>query len=351
MSATSYLKPEQLVQLLPQGPGLVGFDLEADSLYRYAERICLIQVCYGDQVGLVDPLAEDSIAPLVDWLKKSTIWMHGADYDMALMMNEWGFIPPVLFDTQIAAQLLGVERFGYASLVEQYFEVELSKSSQKADWGKRPLSEKMLKYAINDVRYLLPLASAVEEGLKEKGRYDWFVESCEASHDKALLRDSSSKEPWRISGSGKLQPRGLAFLKALWQWRDQEASAWNRPSFMITGNKQLIEWSQLLVENKRPSLPPKLRADRKQRLLMVIEQAKELSENDWPQRPQRERRRRDPSFAARLKKVLNHRNAIAEDLEIDPSIIASRPVLEQIVGGRVEASDLLLKWQNELLNL
>ena len=84
--------------------------------------------------------------------------MHGADYDMTLMLGEWKMVPPMLYDTQIAAQLLGHQRFGYASLVEQYFGVELSKSSQKADWGKRPLSSKMLEYACNDVWYLLPLA-------------------------------------------------------------------------------------------------------------------------------------------------------------------------------------------------
>ena len=351
MSETSYLKSDQLVPRLPSEPGLVGFDLEADSLYRYAERICLIQVCYDDKVGLIDPLADDTLEPLVDWLKEASIWMHGADYDMALMMNEWGFVPPVLFDTQIAAQLLGHERFGYASLVEQYFEVELSKSSQKADWGKRPLSEKMLKYAINDVRYLLPLASAVEKGLKELGRYEWFVESCAASRTKALQRDSSQKESWRISGSGKLKPRGLAFLRALWQWRDQEAEAWNRPSFMIAGNKQLIEWSQLFASDQRPSLPPRLRSDRKERLMKAVQEIELLDEAEWPQRPVRERRRKDPSFEARLKKVLSHRNGIAEELEIDPSIIASRPVLEQIVGGRKEPSELLLNWQQSLLNL
>lgn len=340
-----------MVQLLPSGAGLVGFDLEADSLYRYAERICLIQVCYGDEVGLIDPLADDSVSPLTEWLRGATIWMHGADYDMSLMMKEWGFVPPVLLDTQIAAQLLGNERFGYASLVEQYFEVELSKSSQKADWGKRPLSEKMLKYAINDVRYLLPLATAVKKSLKELGRYEWFLESCEASRQKALTRDTSEKESWRISGSGKLRPLGLAYLRALWNWRDQEAAAWNRPSFMIAGNRQLIDWADLLANQKTLSLPPKLRPDRKQRFYKAAEEVAGLSEEQWPQRPVRERHRKDPTFEARLKKLLAHRNGIANDLGIDPSVIASRPVMEQIVGGRAVSEDVLLKWQRELLKL
>ena len=104
---------------LPSGDGRVGLDLEADSPYRYAERICLVQVCYGKEVKLIDPLAEESLDPLVDWLGSARIWMHGADYDMTLMLGEWKMVPPMLYDTQIAAQLLGHQRFGYASLVEQ----------------------------------------------------------------------------------------------------------------------------------------------------------------------------------------------------------------------------------------
>lgn len=351
MSETTYIESENLVPLLPDGPGLVGFDLEADSLYRYSERICLVQVCYGDEVALIDPLAEASLDPMVEWLTDATIWMHGADYDMALMMKEWNFVPPVLLDTQIAAQLLGHERFGYASLVEQYFEVELSKSSQKADWGKRPLSETMLKYAINDVRYLLPLAAAVEKSLKELGRDEWFLESCAASRVKVINRESSEKESWRISGSGKLNPKQLSILRALWHWRDGEAAKWNRPSFMVAGNKDLIQWSEDLSSGKAPRLHPKLRPDRKQRLNSAIDVVLELSEEDWPKRPVRARRKKDPTFVARLDEVMKHRNVIAEELKIDPSVIASRPVLEQIVGKNVEPAEILLSWQQGLLNL
>ncbi|MGJ8697153.1 MAG: ribonuclease D [Verrucomicrobiaceae bacterium] len=351
MASTHYFDPLELVASLPNGPGEVGLDLEADSLYRYSERICLVQVCYQDQVALVDPLGDANLEPLVAWIKKASVWMHGADYDMALMIKEWGFVPPMLYDTQIAAQLLGHERFGYAGLVEQYFGVELSKSSQKADWGKRPLSEKMLEYAINDVRYLLPLASRVETRLKELGRYEWFLESCEAAQARVLNRELEEKQSWRISGSGKLKPRGLVFLKEVWAWRDQEAAAWNRPSFMVAGNKQLIQWSEDLALDRRISYPPKLRPDRRKRLEDAIKRARTVPEEEWPKRPKRERRSSDPEFETRLKSIMSKRNEIATGLEIDPSVIASRPVLEQIVGGRAEPEDILLSWQRTLLDL
>ena len=337
------------MECLPEGNGLVGLDLEADSLYRYAERICLIQVCYGESVELVDPLRGENMSLLVEWLKTARIWMHGADYDMSLMIREWGMVPPILYDTQIAAQLLGYERFGYASLVEQFFGVELSKSSQKADWGKRPLSEKMLEYARNDVRYLLPLAAKVEEKLKELGRYEWFVESCHASRDRVLAREGEEKELWRINGSGKLRPRGMVFLKNLWEWRDREAASWNRPSFMVATNKQLIAWSEVLSSDGEIELSPKMRPDRRRRLLKGIELAQNVPKDQWPLREKRERRQKDEAFEDKLKNLMSVRNGIAEELGIDPSVIASRSVLEQIVGERVKPNEILLKWQAGVL--
>jgi len=341
----------ELIEKLPVEPGAVGLDLEADSLYRYSERICLVQVCYGDEVVLLDPLGDDDLTPIVEWLKTATIWMHGADYDMSLMLREYGFVPPNLLDTQIAAQLLGHQRFGYASLVEQYFEVELSKSSQKADWGQRPLSEKMMEYARNDVRYLLPLANRLEALLKEKGRYEWFLESCDSAQDRVIKREGEEKELWRVGGCGKLKPRGLAFLKALWEWRDREAAEWNKPSFMVATNKFLISWSETLSNGGSIQFPPRMRPNRLSRLQDAIAEAQGIEEKDWPEKPRRERHAKDESFEERLKEALDGRNRVAEELEIDPSLIASRPVMEQIVGGRIEAADILLNWQRTLLNM
>ena len=349
MPPEHYTPVSDLLPDLPTGDGEVGFDLEADSLYRYAERICLVQVCFAEGVRLVDPLNGQSMDSLVDWLRDSKIWMHGADYDMSLMFREWKMVPPFLYDTQIAAQLLGYERFGYAGLVEQCFGVELSKGSQKADWGKRPLSPTMLDYACDDVRYLLPLASMLEEKLKEKGRYDWFLESCEASQSRVISRELQEKESWRIGGSGRLKPSGMRYLKALWEWRDREAADWNKPSFMVAGNKELIAWSLDLAEGRQPAFRKKMRSDRRRRLEVAIDEAREISEEDWPVKPKRERFPKDPAFEKRLKVKIEHRNRVGEGLGIDPSLIAPRAVLEQIVREQVTPGEILLRWQLDLL--
>ena len=129
-------------------------DTEADSLHRYSESLCLVQFSDGGQHVLIDSLAIDDLSDLADFLKESTCWMHGADYDMHMLKENLGMIPPAVFDTQIGARLLGVRKFGYGNLVEHYMGVELEKTSQKADWAKRPLTPVMEEYALNDVVYL-----------------------------------------------------------------------------------------------------------------------------------------------------------------------------------------------------
>jgi ribonuclease D len=201
------------------------------------------------------------------------------------------------------------------------------------------------------VRYLLPLAHEVKGKLKELGRYKWFLESCEAAQTRVKKREGGEKESWRISGSGRLQPAGLRFLRAIWNWRDGEAASWNRPSFMVATNKQLIAWATDLAEGREINLPPKLRPDRSQRLRALIKEAEGIPESEWPVRPKRVRQRYDQNFEQKLKEVMESRNETAEDLGIDPSVIASRGVLEQIIGGRVDPVEILLKWQLSLLDL
>ena len=227
----------------------------------------------------------------------------------------------------------------------------LPKTSQKADWGKRPLSEKMVTYALDDVRYLIEMGNKIIDELKELGRFEWFLESCSASRLKVLERSGEREDPWRISGSGKLSPKGLAHLRALWYWRDEEAKAWDRPTFMVCGNKQLISWCLELLDGKTPKLPNHYRPGRRKRFEAAVASAKALQESEWPQRIKGVRSRRPKDFDAKLDALMDCRNKVAEGLEIDPSLIAPRAALETLAGGQEKASDLLLDWQRKLLEL
>jgi ribonuclease D len=326
-----------------------AIDTEADSLHRYRESLCLVQFSCGDDHVLIDPLEISELAPLGDFLGSRPVWMHGADYDMTMLRRSFSALPPVVYDTQIGARLLGVRRFGLADLVELYFGVALSKSSQKADWGKRPLSTKMMEYAINDVRYLLPMGEKICGDLKEKGRFDWFVESCEAARLKVLEREEGREDPWRIQGSGRLDRCGLNFLKALWEWRDAEAASWDRPSFMVVTNRQLIDWAMALSSGRKIEIPPHYRPERRKRLTEALDAAKALPAAQWPEKPKGLRRRRDSEFDARVARIISVRDARAAELDIDASLIAPRSIIEQIADGEADPAVVLLKWQRQCL--
>ena len=351
IGTTSQLKEFLKKATCKDGENICAIDTEADSLHRYSESLCLVQFTIGAECTLIDPLNIEDLSPLSEYLRNSTVWMHGADYDMTMLKREFGHIPPKVYDTQIGARLLGVKKFGLGNLVEHYFGVVLSKSSQKADWGKRPLSEKMIEYALNDVRYLLEMGEKIVSQLKEKGRYDWFVESCEAARSKVGDRDDSKEDQWRISGSGKLNPYGLACLRALWHWRDKEAESWDKPSFMVAPNRVLIEWSLILADGGRVELPKHYRSDRVKHYNHMLEELKALPESEWPARPPSKRRKRDSDFDDRVDAILAKRNKIAEELDIDGSLIASRAVVESIASGEAEPATILMKWQQQLLEL
>jgi ribonuclease D len=354
MSPTPLVRTSQeLVTLLarPGSGSVCAIDTEADSLHRYRESLCLVQFACEDENVLIDPLEIEDLAPLGEFLGARPVWMHGADYDMTMLRRSFGALPPAVFDTQIGARLLGVRRFGLADLVELYFGVVLSKSSQKADWGKRPLSPKMMEYALNDVRYLLPMGEKICDELKARNRFEWFIESCEAARLKVLDRDETRGEPWRIQGSGRLDRAGLNFLKFFWEWRDVEAASWDRPSFMVVTNRQLIDWSLALAAGRRIEIPPHYRPERRKRLTEVLDAARALSPEAWPEKPRGLRRRRDSEFDARVARLISVREAKAAELDIDASLIAPRSIIESIADGEVDPAEVLLGWQRACLAL
>ena len=328
-----------------------AIDTEADSLHRYRESLCLIQFAVRGNSVLIDPLAIEDLSPLGAYLSEATVWMHGADYDMTMFKRQFGALPAVVYDTQIGARLLGVRRFGLGDLVNHYFGIELSKSSQKADWGKRPLSEKMIEYALNDVDYLLEMSDIIVAGLKDLGRHDWFEESCVAARQRVLDRDDSKEENWRVSGSGKLESRGLAYLRGLWQWRDAEAKAWDRPSFMVVTNRQLLEWSIDLASGKNIHLPHHFRPDRVKRYRAALAAIEALPESEWPERPSGKRRKRDRDFERKVDALIKAREDAAAKLDIEGSLIAPRAILESLAAGDAKPSEVLLKWQRGCLEL
>lgn len=353
-------RPDDLERLLPLIEGLerVALDTEADSLHVYREKLCLIQIALpSGQQELVDPLAphEFFLAPLYGALRGKTIILHGADYDLKLLRRTGGFMADAVFDTMIAARLVGKREFGYAALVKGEFEVELPKGSQKADWGRRPLTATMIAYAHNDTRYLLALAEKLEARLRELGRWEWFQQSCERALTQAAIeRGRDEDAAWRITGSGALRGKPAAILRELWRWRDGEARAVDRPAFHVLRNEELLHASRQIAEGGEIPTFKHLHGGRLRRYQEAVERAVALPESEWPVfvRARGTSTRLPPDMERRVEELKTRRDRAAGELELEPSLIAARGTLEAIAARPDTApGELLLPWQRSLLEV
>jgi ribonuclease D len=327
-----------------------AIDTEADSLHSYQEKLCLIQFgCQGVH-ALIDPLSIKEMSGLIEFVDRAETWMHGADFDMWMFRKAYDWIPPLVYDTQVAARLIGYEQFGLARMVEEHFDVVLSKASQRADWGKRPLGGVMREYALNDVRYVIPLADLLMEKIRELGREPWFEESCMAARHNVLGRTGpDSDEVWRITGWGKLQPRGLAYLREIWGWRDSEAERMNRPPFKVIVNEQILSLAIDLYHNKEVELPQRFSLSQQRRLARGVERARKLPESELPHRRTLPRRQKPPNLDEAVNKLKRKRDAAAKELNLDPTLIATRGLLEAIATDEEAGMAQLMDWQRELM--
>ena len=346
--------PEQLNDFLPHlaHAERVAVDTEADSLHVYREKLCLIQISLpNDEHALVDPLAGFSLQPLYDALAGKTIILHGADYDLRLLRRDGGFIADAVFDTMLAARLIGRREFSYAALVKSEFGIELTKGSQKANWARRPLTETMAAYAQNDTRYLLQIAENLGARLREMGRWEWFEQSCaRAMAQAAVERERDGDDAWRINGSGALRGRAAAVLRELWGWREEEARVVDRPTFHILRNEDLIAAARDFAAGNRAGFEH-LRGSRRERFYAAAAKGMELPESEWPVFQKRFFSRWTAEEEKRAAALKKERDRIATELDLDPSIIASRGTLETIAARPQAAMELLMPWQRELLGL
>ncbi len=342
---------QQLTELVAKlGPhDRIAIDTEADSLHCYKEKLCLLQISIPGHDDIVDPLADVDLAPLQDALSNKEIVLHGADYDLRLLRRNLNFVPQRIFDTVIAARLIGIREFSLAALVQRYFGIELAKGSQKANWAQRPLPKRMAEYAVNDTRYLLPMTERLEKELDSRNRMEWFRQSCQRALEQAAIdRERDVDEAWRIAGAGALRGRASAVLRELWNWREKEAEAVDRPPFHILQNRELLDSAERFAVGESPDY--KHFSDRRRRAFReAAERAMQLPERDWPVRPRRSGTRATAEVVKRIEQLRRNRDHAAKDLQIESSFIAPRATLEAIAADQTRADALLVPWQRELL--
>ncbi len=329
----------------------VGIDTEADSLHAYPEKLCLIQVSLPGSNVLVDPLAGLDLSPALEILRKHELILHGGDYDLRMLRKDLDFVPGSLFDTMLAARLLGVREFGLTNLVNRFLGVTLEKGPQKANWARRPLTPRMEEYALNDTAHLKPLSDLLRGQLVEKGRLEWHREAC-----RRLIEDNSHVPPpdpdlvWRIKGSRHLPPRGLAVLRELWRWREAEAIAANRPPYFILSSEVVIGIAAASLDPGRdlePLIPKHLTPRRRRGVIEAVIQGRKAQPL-----PQVIRVRAPGATEAskrryvELERIRDHR---ATELGIDATLIASRATLVALSHDWDSAAPELMSWQRALL--
>ncbi len=235
---------------------IVAVDTESNSFHAYRERVCLIQISTPRRDVIVDPIAVD-VGPLGAVLcdGRETV-LHGADYDVRCLHRDYGWRLPRLFDTMIAARRLGRPQLGLAALVEARFGVRLSKSGQRSDWGRRPLTRAQLAYAALDTHYLLPLAAELRAELGERGLADQAAADFRRTARAESRPRVFDEEGWRrLGGARELDRSGQAVLRALWIAREARAQAEDRPPFKVLGEPSMVE-----IARRRPGSPEALAA-------------------------------------------------------------------------------------------
>ncbi len=347
---------ERLAEFLPRlrAAEWIALDTEADSLHAYPAKLCLLQFSIPGADVLVDPLAGMDLAPLWDTLRGREILLHGSDYDLRLMREHHEFVPHKVFDTMIAARLLGVMKFGLQDLVGQTLGVALEKGPQKADWAQRPLTERMENYARNDTRYLHPLVSQLREQLIAKGRLAWCEESCAALvAECAILPPPDPDREWRIKGAARLTREELAVLRELWHWREKEAARCNRPPFFLLSHDALLEISIAAVDDAPldPLLPRRFAPHRREAVLRAVARGLQVPLAECPQKLRSVSYHPTDAEHARFDRFKATRDRRATELGIDPTLIASKQTLEWLSRKNSEPANLLLTWQRGLMGL
>ncbi len=341
---------DEMTQLLEQ-ERRVAVDTEADSMHCYFEKLCLIQISLPHNDFLIDPLAEISLDRFFDRLTVREIIFHGADYDLRLLRRVGCPVPTKVFDTMIAARLTGRTEYSLSALINEFFSVQLSKGAQKANWAQRPLTPRMLEYAINDTRYLSDLAERLEGELRKLGRFSWFEQSCERAVAQAQIsRFRDPEKVWRISGSSRLNAKESAVLRELWKWRDEEAREADRPAFYILHNEQLLEAAVKTAGNEVVTFP-RMSSSRARRFRRALRNAREVPESEWPKIQRKPRTKASNEQVARLKDLKSHRDSVAASIKLDPSLIAPKATLEKLVFDPASGLENLMPWQRELMHL
>jgi ribonuclease D len=344
-----------------RGKSRISIDLESDSYHHYAEKIALMQICGGDSIFILDPLSVDPapVASLLEDGSKEKIF-HDVDYDGRMLLTFLGVKPEPIFDTMIAARILGKEKVGLADLLAEYFGVAADKGLQKADWSRRPLSREMLEYAALDVAHLIELRDILAAEMEDMGRMDWAWEEFSrlVGNLEAIPKKKASFT--KVKGARNLSPRQLAVLQKLLEWREAKARRMDVPTFKVIGTERLLEIAELRPRSRRDLERSEALTERQAArfggdVLKAVQRGNGIPEAKLPRFPAPVQHKRDFKAEKILRKFKVARDRRAEELGLDPGFLLPNAALKAVARQRptdldeLRESGLLKEWQVEVM--
>lgn len=338
---------------------VIALDTESDSSYAYQEKVCVIQISDLQTDYVIDTLAVGDLSPLGPILGDPGIVkvLHGADYDIVCLKRDFGFEIRSLFDTLVAAQLIGMERIGLADLIGRYFGIEIDKHFQRHNWALRPLRPEHIEYARGDTHYLLALREIMVRELRRVGRTRHLKEECRILQKREWHGRQFDAEGWLdIRHAHDLDPVGMRVLRKLYQYRDRQARRMDRPVYKVIPDDVLVELAKARPRSEREldaivSARSALRRRHGKALLQVVEEG--LADEGALPDPERRKRRARPK--SRLRTRLRGRQAdrvmadlkqwrmevLARDPSLNPYTVMSNATLKWIAAMRPRDLDEL----------
>ena len=326
----------------------LALDTEGASFHRFVDRIYLLQLSTRDRHAVIDPLPigrPEGLGALLESPDVEVVF-HDADYDLRLLQQDYGWRITHIFDTRIAAQLLGYTAFGLAALLERFFDVKLDKKHQRADWSMRPLTADMLDYAAQDTRYLLELKDRMSAELERMGRMSWAREEFSLLEGTRWADEEPGMGFLKMKGARDLDRRELAVLRELVPWRDKVAGSVDRATFRVLGNEQLLDIARTHPSTrdalaKVKGMPRGILEQRGGELLDAVKRALAVPESELPRFPRAARWDRDPDFDARVSALKTARDEAAKRLTLDPGVLCSRDRMEVVARRNPETVEEL----------
>ncbi|UCD98496.1 MAG: ribonuclease D [Chloroflexota bacterium] len=334
-------RPEAMDRMIKRlsGETILAVDTESNSLYAYQEQVCLIQFSTPQEDFLVDPLALDDLSPLGSLFADPKIEkiFHAAEYDLISLKRDYRFKFENLFDTMLAARILGWQKIGLGSILKAEFDVDLNKRYQRANWGRRPLPPEMMDYARLDTHYLIPLRYRMKSELKSNGR--WSL----AKEDFARLRYVNGRDPqnqpepcWRVRGAYDLAPQRAAVLLELCRYRNQVAKSINRPVFKVISDQALLTIADACPRSEIELIEiSALSAKQHQRHTDGILRAVRNGLKSEPVYPPRTPRP-DEQYLARLEAMRNWRKETAKAMHVKSDVVLPRDIMHTVAAQAPE---------------